>query len=85
MRKATARSNPANAIPRDPPRRIYSVCFFEAGFVVSNVKLIDAISDDEAIESARTDRLFTTREVWSGHRLVAVIPPAWENSSQSTD
>ena len=52
--------------------RIYSLCFFKDGFVVPEVQLIDARSDEEAIESARMNRGFTTREVWDRHRLVAV-------------
>ena len=55
---------------------VYSLCFFRAGGVVPDVKLIEAASDEEAVESARGSLSFTTREVWDRHRLVAVIPPA---------
>jgi hypothetical protein len=63
------------SIEQEAVHRIYSVCFFRDGFLVPDVKLIDASSDEEAIESARMNRSFTTREVWDRHRLVAVIPP----------
>lgn len=58
-----------------PEPSIYSVCFFGRNFVVPDVLLIEAGNDDEALIEARRRRLFTTREVWSGHRLVGVIPP----------
>ena len=60
---------PANAA------RVYSICFLDRGLIVPDVTLIDAESDQEAVEYARTSRSFTTREVWDGYRLVAVIPP----------
>jgi len=56
--------------------RVYSVCFFRDGAIVPDVRLIDAGSDQEAVDSARGNLAFTTREVWDRHRLVAVIPPA---------
>jgi len=55
---------------------VYSLCFFRPGDIVPDVRLIEAASDDEAVESARENLLFTTREVWERHRLVAVIPPS---------
>jgi IMP cyclohydrolase len=42
--------------------------------VVPDVALVEADSDEEAVEYARTSRSFTTREIWDRHRLVAVIP-----------
>jgi hypothetical protein len=59
-----------------PLGHVYSVCFFERSFIVPDLLLIDARTDDEALAEARTRRPFTTREVWDRHRLVAVIPPA---------
>jgi len=59
-----------------PSPQVYSLCFFERDALVPEVILVDAVSDDEALLEARDRRTFTTREVWQGHRLVAVIPPA---------
>jgi hypothetical protein len=59
----------------DSEMQVYSVCFFEDDFVVPDVMLIDAADDDDALAEARGRRPFTTREVWSRHRLVGVIPP----------
>lgn len=53
---------------------VYSICFFERGFIVPEVSIIAADSDAEAVAEARTRRLFTTREVWDRHRLVTLIP-----------
>jgi hypothetical protein len=55
---------------------VYSVCFFDRDFVVPDVLLIDAASDEEALAEARLRRQFTTREVWNRHRLVGVIQPS---------
>jgi hypothetical protein len=46
-----------------------------------NVKLIEACSEAEAVELARERLLFTTRELWDGNRLVAVIPPMLSEAS----
>lgn len=54
----------------------YTLCFFGTGFVVPQVQLIEACSDTEAIDQARSTRQFTRREVWDRHRLVAVMPPS---------
>lgn len=56
--------------------RTYTLCFFGAGFVVPQVQLIEACSDAEAIDHARSTRQFTRREIWDRHRLVAVMPPS---------
>ena len=53
--------------------RVYSICYFPRGFPVPDVKLIDADSDEDAVEYARSSRPFTMREIWDHHRLVAVI------------
>ena len=60
---------------QQPENRIYSLCSFAQGVIVPDVRLIEAATDAEAIEIARDGRLFTTRELWDRHRLVAVIPP----------
>jgi len=39
-----------------------------------DVLMIEAANDEEAMKQARSIRMFTTREIWNGHRLVAVIP-----------
>ena len=52
---------------------VYSICYFDRGLIVPQVMLIDADTDDEAVEYARSSRCFTTREIWERHRLVAVI------------
>jgi hypothetical protein len=54
---------------------LYCVCYFEPHWVVPEVDLVDAETDDEAISVARNRRMFMMREVWEHHRLVAVIPP----------
>ena len=59
-----------------PSPHVYSVCFFDSEMVVPNVELVEAGNDDEAVDIARAKRLFTMREVWDRHRLVAVIPAA---------
>ena len=58
--------------------RTYTLCFFGAGFVVPQVQLIEACSDAEAIDHARSTRQFTRREIWDRHRLVAVMPASAE-------
>jgi hypothetical protein len=65
--QAAAESSQANS-------HVYSICYFDRGLIVPEVKLIDAGTDDEAVEYARSSRSFTMREIWERHRLVAVIP-----------
>jgi hypothetical protein len=67
--------------PEEPPARVYSLCSFGAGVAAPNVKLIEASSEAEAVELARERLLFTTRELWDGNRLVAVIPPMLSEAS----
>ena len=69
----------ASDVAQASESHVYSLCFFRDGFVVPDVQLIDAVSDEEAIELARVSRSFTTREVWERHRLVAVIHPSAHN------
>jgi hypothetical protein len=63
------------------PATVYSLCSFGAGVAAPNVKLIEACSEAEALELARERLLFTTRELWDGNRLVAVIPPMLSEAS----
>lgn len=58
-----------------PGQHVYSICFVDRNFVVPDVLIIEAESDEQALAQAEANRLFTTREVWSRHRLVGVIPP----------
>ena len=73
---ATVYRDPSAAVDDPPSQHIYSVCFFAGGLVVPDVELVEAGNDDEAVDFARAKRLFTMREVWDRHRLVAVIPAA---------
>jgi hypothetical protein len=59
--------------PSEANSHVYSICYFDRGLIVPDVRLIDADTDDEAVEYARSSRCFTTREIWERHRLVAVI------------
>ena len=56
--------------------RLYTLCVFGSDFAVPWATLLDAESDDDAIAMARSMNRFSERELWDGHRLVAVIPPA---------
>ena len=76
MLQPTSDNHSAAGIDTASEQRTYTVCFFAVGLVVPDVQLIDASSDEEALESARSSRLFTRRELWDRHRLVAVIPPS---------
>jgi hypothetical protein len=60
--------------PVSDTAHVYSICYLDPGMVVPDVALVEADSDEEAVEYARTSRSFTTREIWDRHRLVAVIP-----------
>lgn len=55
--------------------RVYTICTFDRGLVVPNVRLIDAQTDDEAVAFAGDCSLSSMKEVWERHRLVAVIEP----------
>ena len=55
--------------------QVYTVCLFGRNFVVPEVQILEAPSDESAIAEARTRNVFSSREVWKGHRLLAVIPP----------
>lgn len=55
--------------------RVYCICSFQPGAVVPTVELIDAGTDQDAIDVARMKNLLNTREVWEHHRLVARILP----------
>lgn len=55
--------------------RVYTICTFDRGLVVPNVRLIDAETDDEAVAFASDCSLSSVKEVWERHRLVAVIEP----------
>ena len=73
---------------RPPPQtktvsRVYTLCFFERGWVVPKVQLIDASTDDEAVEFARGSGWCSLKEVWDRHRLVAVIQPGNRDAPQS--
>ena len=56
--------------------RLYTLCAFGSDFAVPWATLLEADSDDDAIAMARSMNRFSERELWDGHRLVAVIPPA---------
>jgi hypothetical protein len=55
--------------------RVYTICTFDRGLVVPNIRLIDAATDDEAVALAGDCSLSSMKEVWERHRLVAVIEP----------
>lgn len=55
--------------------RLYSLCFFERGWVVPHVELLEAPSDQDALDRARSIKPWMTREIWDRHRLVRVLPP----------
>ena len=57
-----------------PIPHVYSLCFFEGSSIVPDVELVEACDDEEAVDIARSRRLFAMREIWERHRLVAVIP-----------
>lgn len=63
--------------------RVYTACFFDQGLVVPRVKVLEAPTDDDAISELRSLNRFTERELWHGHRLVAVIPPDGSPSRRS--
>jgi hypothetical protein len=61
--------------PQSYADRIYTICSFDPGLVVARVKLFDARTDSEAIETARSIDRFKVRELWERHRLVAEFKP----------
>ena len=67
------RDNFRAAERQDRSLRVYTLCYFGRDYVVPEVELIDAATDDEAIEAARHSHPFMRREVWDRHRLVATI------------
>lgn len=62
-----------DAVPLTNGLRVYTVCFFDPGQFVPRVKLLDALTDEEAIAEARTMNPWTKRELWERHRFVATI------------
>ena len=56
--------------------RLYSLCFFDRGWIVPQVQFLDAENDEEALSIARSMRPGITREIWDRHRLVRVLPPS---------
>ena len=73
MLQGVADHRSARGLRTTDETRTYTVCFFAVGRIAPDVQLIEAASDEEALEAARSSRLFTRREVWDRHRLVAVI------------
>ena len=61
--------------PHNETARVYSVCSFDRGSDVPQVKLFDAATDEEAILAARSMDSFKRRELWHRHRLVRVFAP----------
>lgn len=51
--------------------RVYCVCLFPTDAVVPTVKLVEAVSDAEAVQLANVIYPSGEREVWHHHRLVA--------------
>jgi hypothetical protein len=62
----------------DQTLRVYCICCFERGAVVPQVKLVDAASDEQAVQIAQTIRPGAEWEVWDQHRLVAHFQSAPE-------
>jgi hypothetical protein len=54
---------------------LYSLCCFDRGWIVPEVKLFEAEDDQGALEAAKSIRPWMTREIWDRHRLVRVLPP----------
>ena len=65
-----------NSFPELDSGRVYSVCFFEAGWIDPQVQLLEAGDDEDALAIARPIRPWLTREIWDRHRLVRVLPPS---------
>lgn len=63
------------AAPLNETARVYSVCSFDRGSAVPQVKMFDAATDEEAILAARSMNLFKRRELWHRHRLIGVFAP----------
>lgn len=76
------RFDSSSSADRQVPR-VYCICSFQGGALVPTVELIDAETDDEAVDVAHRRDLLTTREVWDHHRLVARIPPLRAKSSSN--
>jgi hypothetical protein len=62
------------ASEQDTRRQVYCVQFLNRGVPADEGMMIEAANDEDALDQARGIRLFTTREIWNGHRLVGVIP-----------
>jgi hypothetical protein len=56
-------------------QRVYTLCFLGPGEGDSRVQFIEAMDDAGAIAEARSKGLFTVKELWDRHRLVATIDP----------
>ncbi|MFL6735091.1 MAG: hypothetical protein ACJ8EY_10395 [Sphingomicrobium sp.] len=70
----------ADSAPGAEHARTYNLCFFLPGYVVPWVQLIDADTDEHALEVAESLNPSTARELWHRHRLVAVISPLAEQT-----
>jgi hypothetical protein len=63
-------------LPTAESARLYSLCFFDRGWIVPQVQFVDADSDEDALILARSMKPWMTREIWDRHRLVRVLPPS---------
>jgi hypothetical protein len=61
-------------VPEATSGRLYSVCFFEKGWIVPDVHFLEAENDQEALDRARSIKPWMMREIWDRHRLVRVLP-----------
>ena len=61
--------------------RLYSLCFFDRGWVVPEVQFVEAGDDEDALAMASSLRPWMTRELWDKHRLVRVLPPAYRHTA----
>lgn len=55
--------------------RLYSLCFFDRGWVVPQVQFLEAEDDEAALNAAVSMKPWMTREVWDRYRLVSVMEP----------
>jgi hypothetical protein len=60
----------------DAAGRLYSLCFFERGWVVPKVEFLEAETDQDALLQASSMKPWMIREVWERHRLVRVLLPS---------
>lgn len=54
--------------------RVYSICLFDPGFVVPRVTLLEAQSDEAAINAAHEMNHGSGHELWDQDRLVVAVP-----------